>query len=169
MQFYTKNMVKIDSLIKEGKLSKISELELERYVNFFIHSYQDNLRHCQAVMESFPRWSIISGYYAMHDITKLLLSKKFRLKVELEVHATTIKVLKELIQNKEIQMLIEKGYQEFIFLANDLTEAKKESVKSQYYTGTKYLAREYQHRAKSFLKELVEPYLVKINILLEEQ
>lgn len=161
-------MVKIEILLKEGKLSKISELELERYINFFTHSSQDNLKHCQAVLESFPRWSIISGYYAMHDITKLLLVKKFRLKVELEVHATTIKILKELVQNREIQILIEKGYQEFISLANDLAEAKKERVKSQYYTGTTYLAKEYQRRAHSFLRELVDPYLAKMNVLLEE-
>ncbi|MBI2666239.1 hypothetical protein HYX13_01365 [Candidatus Woesearchaeota archaeon] len=162
-------MVKIEILLKEGKLGKISELELERYINFFSHSYQDNLAHGKAVLETFPRWSIISGYYAMHDITKLLLAKKFRLKVEFEVHATTIKVLKELIENKEIQQLIEKGYQEFISLANDLAEAKKERVKSQYYTGTEYFIKDYQRRAKSFLKELVEPYLLKINALLEEQ
>jgi len=161
-------MVKIDILINEGKLSKISELEQERYINFFTHSYQDNLAHCKVVLESFPRWSIISGYYAMHDITKLLLAKKFRLKVEFEVHATAIKVLNELIQNKEIQKLIEKGYREFISLANDLAEAKKERVKSQYYTGTEYLIKEYQRRAKSFLKELVEPYLSKMGVLLEE-
>ncbi len=162
-------MVKIELLMREGKLSKISEIELERYLNFFTNSSRDNLKHCQAVLDNFPRWSIISGYYAMHDITKLLLAKQFRLKVELEVHATTIKVLKELIKNEEIQQLIERGYQEFISLANDLAEAKKERVKSQYYTGTQYLTQEYQQRANLFLKELVEPYLLKINMLLEEK
>lgn len=160
-------MVKIELLIEEGKLSRINELELERYHNFFSSSYQDNLAHSQEVKEKFPRWSIISGYYAMHDITKLLLAKQFRLKVELEVHATTIKVLGELIKNKEILSLIEKGYREFISLANDLAEAKKERVKSQYYTGTEYMKEEYQKRAKIFLKEVVEPYLNKIKRLLE--
>ena len=88
-------MVKIEKLLQEGKLSRISELELERYTNFFKHSYLDNFHHGQAVLKTFPRWSIISGYYAMHDITKLLLAKQFRLKVELEVHATTI-ILKKI-------------------------------------------------------------------------
>ena len=95
-------MVKIETLLKENKISKINELELNRYVNFFNNSYQDNLNHCKANIESFPRWSIISGYYAMHDITKLLLAKRFRIKIEMEVHATTIKVLSELIRNKEL-------------------------------------------------------------------
>lgn len=103
-------MVKIETLFKEGKIRRISEIELERYTNFFQNSYGDNLEHSKAVLDKFPRWSIISGYYAMHDITKLLLAEKFRIKVELEVHATTIKVLRELVKNKGILNLMEKGY-----------------------------------------------------------
>ena len=122
-------MVKIETLIKEGKISKINELELNRYVNFFENSYQNNLEHSQANLTKFPRWAIISGYYVMHDITKLLLAKKFRIKIEFEVHATTIKVLRELIENKEILNLIEKGYKEFLTLAQDLYEAKKERIR----------------------------------------
>lgn len=160
-------MVKIETLIDEWKISRIKELEIERYVNFFLSSYKDNLEHCKAVIETFPRWSIISGYYAMHDITKLLLAKVFNLKIEFEVHATTIKALRELIKNKEILKLLENGYQEFIYLANDLAEAKKERVKSQYYTGTAFMKEEYKKRAQNFLKEVVKPFILKINKLLE--
>lgn len=91
-------MVKIETLLKEGKITRINELELGRYVNFFENSYSDNLEHSKANLIKFPHWAIISGYYAMHDITKLLLAKKFRIKIEFEVHATTIKVLRELIK-----------------------------------------------------------------------
>lgn len=159
-------MVKIETLIEEGKLSKIRELEVERYVNFFTHSYRDNLDHCRAVLGTFPRWAIISGYYAMHDITKLLLAKQFRLKVDFEVHSTTIKVLSALIKNKQIISLIKKGHKEFIYLANDLAEAKKERVKVQYYTGTEFMRKQYKNRAKEFLTEVVDPYLKKITDLL---
>lgn len=161
-------MVKIEILLEEGKISKIGEFELERYTNFFNRSYQDNFEHCKTNLERFPRWSIISGYYSMHDITKLLLAKQFRLKMELEVHSVTIKVLRELIKNKELLLLIEKGRQEFISLANDLAEAKTERVKTQYYTGSEYLEKEYQKRAKSFLNEVIEPFLLKIKQLLGE-
>ena len=159
-------MVKIDTLILEGKVSKIKDLEIVRYENFFESSYKDNLEHSKFVKTAFPRWSIISGYYAMHDITKLLLAKKFRLKIEIEVHATTIKVLAELVKNREITDLIEKGYKEFIFLANDLSEAKKERVKVQYYTGTEFMKTEYAKRAEEFLKTTVEIYVEKIRGLL---
>lgn len=57
-------------------MSKINEFELDRYINFFTVSYRDDLENCEYVKEKHPRWSIISGYYAMHDITKLFFAKK---------------------------------------------------------------------------------------------
>ena len=161
-------MVSIETLMREGKVNRIKELELERYINFFENSYKDNLEHCKANLATFPRWSIISGYYAMHDITKLLIAKKFRLKIELEVHATTIKVLRQLIKDKEIIELIEKGHKKFISLANDLAEAKKERTKSQYYTGTKFMKEQFQNLSKEFLSAAVNPYIERINKILAE-
>ncbi len=155
--------------MQEGKVRRIGELELDRYLNFFEHSSQDNFNHSQAVMEAFPRWSIISGYYAMHDRTKLFIAKQFRLKIEMEVHSTTIKVLQEVLQDKELLNLMEKGYEEFITMANDLAEAKKERVKSQYYTGTTFMEQEYRKRAQAFLSEIVQPFLAKLNFLLGEK
>ena len=160
-------MAKIEILMKEEKVSKISELELERYINFFENSYMNNLEHSKANLATFPRWAIISGYYAMHDITKLLLAKKFRIKIEFEVHATTIKVLKELIKNREIVNLIEEGYKEFLTLAQDLEEAKKERIKAQYYTGTEFMHEEYLKRATEFYETIVLKYLKKIKERLE--
>lgn len=159
-------MVKIEILMSEGKVSRITELELPRYVNFFENSYKDNMEHSKAVKESFPRWSIISGYYAMHDITKLLLAKKFRLKIELEVHATAIKVLAELIRNRQLLGMLQKGYNEFLFLANDLVAAKNELVKTQYFTGTEYMKEQYKKRAEEFLESLVNMYIGKTRKLL---
>ncbi len=162
-------MVKIEHLIRTGVVSRINELELPRYLNFFGNSHKNNLEHCRAVIKTFPRWSIISGYYAMHDITKLLLAKQYRLKVEFKVHETTIKLLRELIKNKELTRLAEKGYKEFLTLANDLAEAKKDRVKAQYYTGTEYMKQQYEKRAQEFLKETVEPYLHKMQKLTGEK
>ncbi len=160
-------MVKIDTLFAESKISRISELEIERYITFFTSSYLDNLEHSRAVAASFPRWSIISGYYAMHDLTKLLIAKQFRIKIELEVHATTIKVLKELLKNKELDTFMENGYREFVGLANDLVQAKEERTRVQYYTGSDFMKLEYTKKAAEFIKEIVEPYITKINSLLK--
>ncbi len=55
-------MVRLQTLADEGKIEKISDLEIGRYVNFFENSYHDNQNHSKANIETFPRWSIISGY-----------------------------------------------------------------------------------------------------------
>ena len=105
----------------------------------------------------------------MHDITKLLIAKKFRLKIELEVHATTIKVLRMLIKDREVTSLIEKGYKEFISLANDLAEAKRQRTKAQYYTGTEFMREHFQKLSEEFLLETVNPYLERIRKLLGDE
>src|SRR3989338_55433 len=156
-------MVQIEVLMQEGKVSRIKETELQRYIEFFTESYKDNLRHSEANLSLYPRWSIISGYYAMHDISKLLIAKIYRLKIDGEVHATTIKVLKELLKNDEILRLIEEGYEEFQNLAQDLSDAKKDRVKVQYYTGTKFMKEKYKERANEFYEDIVKPYIEKIN------
>lgn len=159
-------MVKINILLMEGKISKIRETELDRYIDFFTESYKDNLEHSKATIETHPRWSIISGYYAMHDISKLLIVKAYRLKMEREVHATTIKVLRELIKDNDVLKLIDEGYEEFKSLAQDLNDAKVDRVKVQYYTGTEFMKKKYKERAKEFYSDTVEKYIEKIKILL---
>src|SRR3989344_1544231 len=152
-------MVKIEDLEKGKKISRINETELDRYIEFFTESYQDNLRHSEDNKEIYPRWTIISGYYAMHDISKLLIAKVYRFKIEKEVHATTIKVLRELLKDKETLKLIEEGYEEFQSLADELNDAKKDRVKVQYYTGTKFMKEKYKKRAFEFYEDIVIPYI----------
>ncbi len=161
-------MVKLEILEQEEKISKIKETELGRYAEFFEESYKDNLKHSESDIKSFPRWSIISGYYAMHDISKLLIAKVYRLKIEKEIHATTIKVLKELIKDEETLRLIENGYEEFQNLAQELNDAKKEIVMVQYYTGTGFLKEKYKLKAENFFVGTVKPYIKRIKILLGE-
>ena len=159
-------MVRIEILQKEGKISRIKETELNRYTEFFAESYKDNLKHSEANLETYPRWSIISGYYAMHDISKLLIAKIYRLKVDREVHAATIKVLRELLKDKETLKFIEEAHEEFQNLADELSDAKKDRVKVQYYTGTEFMKEKYKKRALEFHKNIVKPYIERIKKLL---
>ena len=149
--------------IKNGFASKINENEVPRYTNFFENTYKENLEHCRFNLDKFPRWSIISGYYAMHDITKLFLAINFNIKIDFNVHKTTLAILKEVIKDKDILRLLRAGYKEFIEMANDLSKAKKERTKAQYYTGTKFMKEEYKEKAKEFLNKVVIPYLNKIS------
>jgi hypothetical protein len=158
---------KLRELFLKRKISRISELEIERYINFFQNSYKDDLAHASENVDKFPRWSIISGYYAMHDIAKLFLAKKFRIKILKEVHSTTIKVMKVVSERKDLIKLLEIGYKEFRKLVEELEVAKKERVKVQYYTGTPYLESLYKKRAKEFLENVVKPFIQKMEGLVE--
>ena len=113
-------MNKLDCLLKKKTISRLIEDEKSRYLNFFSKSYRENFEHCKFNLKKFPRWSIISGYYAMHDITKLLLADKFSIKIEFNVHQTTIDVLSECLKDKEIINLLNSAYNEFLKLLNDL-------------------------------------------------
>lgn len=160
-------MVSIEALFQEKKISRISELELARYLNFFKSSSRDNLNHSKENLKKFPRWSIISGYYAMHDLAKLFIAKEFRIKIEKEVHSTTIKVLKTLSKRKDLSRLLEIGYKEFKNLILELEIARKERIKVQYYTGTPYLEKIYLKRAEWFVENIVEKFIFKMTRLIK--
>lgn len=158
----------IEKYLKRGLITRIVETELHRYLNFFDETSKENRTHAESVKDSFPRWSIILGYYAMHDITKLFLAKRFFIKVELKVHKITIEIMKALSADKEILKLLELGYEAFIAMANDLAEAKEERVKAQYYTGSEFMKGKYKEKATQFLSEVVDSYLQKMRVLLTE-
>jgi hypothetical protein len=155
-------MVKTGLLLGENKISRIKETELPRYLDFYNQSYTDNLKHAIENMNHFPRWSIISGYYAMHDISKLFIAKVYRFKIDREVHATTIKVLKELLKDPELLKLIEEGYENYSNMDEDLKDAKKERVKVQYYTGTEFMKHKYAKKAEEFIQDNVKAYIEKM-------
>jgi hypothetical protein len=157
----------LKELFLKRKISRIGELEIERYINFFQNSYKDDLAHANENVDKFPRWSIISGYYAIHDIAKLFIAKKFRIKILKEVHSTTIKVMKIVSERKDLVKLLEIGYKEFKELIEELEVAKRERVKVQYYTGTPYLESLYKKRAKEFLENVVKPFIQKMERLIE--
>ena len=66
---------------------------------------------------------------------------------------------------KETLKLIEEGYEKFKSLANELSDAKKERVKAQYYTGSKFMKKKYKKTAKEFHNDFVTPYIKKIEEL----
>ena len=156
-----------EELLKKGIIVKIVETEIPRYTNFFTNSHKENLEHCKAVITEFPRWSIISGYYAMHDITKLFLAKKFQIKIDSKVHETAIRIMEEITKDKELLNLLKVGYEEFTKMASDLAEAKTQRQKAQYYTGSEFMKEKYKQESRIFLNNTVIPYLNKINSLLK--
>lgn len=155
-------MTKIDYLFKSKRISKILETEKERYVNFFSNSWKENLEHSKDSIKKYPRWSIISGYYAMHDIAKLFLADKFSIKFDKNVHESVIIVLKEIIKDKQISEMLNLGYNELIKMMDDLAIAKSKRTKAQYYTGTKFMKEKYKEEARDFILKTVMPFINKL-------
>jgi hypothetical protein len=158
-------MTLLDNLAESGKISRINELEKERYLRFYTVSYKDDLEHSKFAIEAHPRWSIISGYYAMHDATKLFIARAYGFKIDEDVHSTTIKLLTEILKDESLISLFESGYSEYRKMATELYGAREERRRAQYYTGTSFADDYFRRRARKFHEEIVEPYLDKLEIL----
>lgn len=164
-------MVKnLDAYRNQGTIVDLSTLEKDQYVDFLELTHQDNLKASEFLLIKFPRWSIIAGYYAMHDITKLFLAKKYNLKLSKpEVHAAAIQALREFVKRKDVINLLEKAeeeYDQIILLHLALLQAKDEREKTQYYIDKKLLPVNMQ-KASYFLEKLVKPYLKLIKELMK--
>jgi hypothetical protein len=162
------NVLTIEDLIADDRISRISDYEKPRYINFFNTIYKDDLELSRYVLEKHPRWSIISGYYAMHDITKLFLARNYGFKVnDIDVHGTTISLLSLVLRqsHEDLVSLFESGYEEYKNMAGELYGARNERRKAQYYTGSEFSRDYYLSRARKFYDEKVEPYSEKIIIL----
>jgi len=162
------------------EFNQLPATEKENYLEFHKLSYKDDLKHAEKNVLEFPRWSVISGYYAMHDLTKLFLANKFSIKITSpEIHAKTIRAIEFYIKDdnlkKEILELLDKA-KEIFFNAERLKEkiiplllkkGKQERAKSQYYaedyTNEKKVN---SQKAVYFLDEIVKPYIKIVEGLL---
>ena len=154
--------------------------ERENYLIFHQEAYKEDLSHAEETLLKFPRWSIISGYYAMHDLTKYFLAQKLNIKVSSpDIHAKTIEVLEHFIKDKELReklVLLLKEAKNAYFDIERLKEkvvplmlkqAKKERGKSQYYTEDFTKERTVNaQRATYFLDNFVRPYVKLIEGLM---
>jgi len=166
-------MVKsLDEFKTQGTIKELAPIEAEQYHSFLETTYKDNIAASEFLLLKFPRWSIISGYYAMHDISKLYLAKNFNLKFSKpEVHAAVIQALREFVKRKDILELIKKAEEEFnqiISLHLALLQGKEEREKSQYYISTSIKPKIGLEKASYFLTKLVEPYIKIIEELIKK-
>lgn len=147
--------------------------EKDNYLEFHKNAFDEDLRHAEKNIIQFPRWSIISGYYCMHNITKLFLAAKFNAKITSpEIHAKAILALEHFIKDEAIKKkLIEllKDAKNIYYSAERLKEktlpvllrrGKQERGKAQYYSEdyTKE-AKTNPQKASYFLETIVKPYV----------
>ncbi|HLC85255.1 MAG TPA: hypothetical protein VJH22_05675 [Candidatus Nanoarchaeia archaeon] len=159
----------------------LSPQERQNYLDFHKTAYLDDLKHSEEVVLKFPRWSIISGYYAMHDVTKLFLATKFVIKMSSpDIHEKTILALREKIQDpamkerllkllgdaKEAYFNIERLKEQV--LPQLLRQGKQERGKTQYYTEDYSEAKKItSQKAIYFIDTFVKPYIKIIEGLME--
>jgi hypothetical protein len=157
-------MVKtLEEYRKAGTVRDLAPNEKEAYFGFLSITYKDNLAASEFNMLKHPRWSIIAGYYAMHDASKLFLARKFGLKLTMpNIHAGVIQCLRELVNRKDILEYLEKAegeYKEIISLHLAMQQGKDEREKSQYYISEIITPEISIQKASYFLENLVKPYV----------
>ena len=148
----------------------LPEVEKESWIKFHENAYKDDLKHAEKDLIEFPRWSIISGYYAMHNITKLYLGKIHNVKIVGEqVHSKALKALSKFIQDKKekekVIGLLKKAEISFFnvlqleekTLPLMLRKGKTERGKTQYYS--KDFSDIKSKKSVYFLDNIVKPYI----------
>ncbi|MEM2933273.1 MAG: hypothetical protein QXK80_00520 [Candidatus Pacearchaeota archaeon] len=159
-------------LLKIKAIVKLTDIEREDYLRFFESTYKDNLETAIDNLRKHPRWSIISGYYAMHDLAKLFLAKKYSLKIVDRVHFATIIALSSVLKENEQQIseaiaLLKKAKEIFdeniigikpTELVSYLRKGKSEREKAQYYH-PKIDLKEISEKASYFLDGVVKPFI----------
>lgn len=149
--------------------------EKERWMWFHENSYKESLKLAKEILLKYPRWSVISAYYAMHDITKLYLGKVHDLKVTgKNIHAATIDLLKKFAEESEEKKrairLLEKAKDEFetVFRLDEKTlplllrQGRQERAKAQYYSFEKdgdMFNINFSKNASYFLDKIAEPFI----------
>lgn len=156
-----------------GTIKKVSFIEKKDIKLFLEYTFKDNQYTSKNIINDHPRWSIISGYYAMHDISKLFLLEEYDIQfTKPSVHDAVIKALKKLIQKKDIIHLIEDADKEFKKIQKldyFLSKGKEHREKTQYYTMLSFDEKQIQEIAEEFNANIVEPYIKLIKRLLEEK
>lgn len=151
------------------------------YISFHKNTFEEDLKHAEKNVFEFPRWSIISGYYCMHDLTKLFLAEKFSIKISSpEIHAKTIEALEHFVKEDELRRKLIgllKEAKNIYYSAERLKEktlpvllkrGKQERGKAQYYSEdyTKETKASSQ-KASYFLETIVNPYVGLVKGLME--
>ena len=158
-----------EDFVKEGTISQLAAAEQEDYIKFHLNAYKDDLVVASKLSLISPRWTVIVGYYAMHDITKLYLAEQHGLKLSQRgVHAAAIATLRKVLEDKKTKAraikLLEKAEDIYKIYGQRvqaipiiLSSSKREREKAQYYSSPITLVE--IKKAIDFLEKIVKPYL----------
>lgn len=173
----------LNEFTKIGYVKQLNDIEVVSYKEFHDFLYKEDLEVSNFLKEKYPRWSIVSGYYSMLNITKYFLALYFvKIKGHKAVRLVLEKILKEHKQElknikdpKKLEKLKEwlekaeefteevvgnKNIEELSFI---LKEAYKKRENMQYYASrfSKDFLEESALKKQSieFLNNIVNPYI----------
>lgn len=147
--------------------------EKENYLAFHRTAFEEDLKHAEKNILDFPRWSIISGYYCMHNLTKLFIAERFNTKISSpEIHTKAIEALEHFIRDdglKATLLVLLKEAKDIYYSAERLKEktlpvllkrGKQERGKAQYYSEDyTEKSKVNSQKAAYFLDKIVNPYV----------
>ncbi|PIN70725.1 hypothetical protein COV93_00305 [Candidatus Woesearchaeota archaeon CG11_big_fil_rev_8_21_14_0_20_43_8] len=151
---------------------KLTTEERERWIKFHHEAYKEDIEISEKLLLDSPRWSVISAYYAMHDISKLYLGKIHNLKISGDkVHAKTLFFISKYVKlnSKKIIPLLEEAKKEYDAIASSniwiisrlLSKGRDERTKTQYYNAAKTDRSKIEHlqTAQYFIDNFMKPYM----------
>jgi len=168
-----------ESYVKTGIITQLSKVEKRKYENYHKANFEEDQKICFQLTKQSPKWSIIAGYYAMHNITKLFLTG-FDIKIsDKSSHTATFLALKKVIQDDKIKSkaidLLKKAQETYEILnspfkekilAHILSKSMEERKKAQYYSeDTKQIQ---IINAMSFQEDILKPYTKIIEGLIKD-
>ncbi|MBU0535803.1 MAG: hypothetical protein KKE20_02475 [Nanoarchaeota archaeon] len=152
----------------------LGEKEREEWIYFHENAYREDLKLAEKLVIESPRWSIVTGYYAMHDLTKLYLGKIKGWKIAGEfIHSKAIESLSEALKEEPKKEMIlnlikeaEKEIDEALRIHETtvvrlLRAGKSERGKAQYYSDKKedMFNINFSKKASYFIEKIVKPYI----------
>jgi len=169
--------MEFDEFVREGTIKQLSAAEKKDYISFHSNAYKEDIKVAEKLSLISPRWTIVAGYYAMHDITKLYLAEQHNLKLSQRgVHAAAIVALRKVLEDKKVKAiaikLLEKAENIYEIYGSRaqaipviLSRSKREREKAQYYSATATAVE--LKKAMDFLEKIVRPYLDLFEKLIE--
>src|SRR3989344_2528952 len=159
-----------ESYVNEVRITLLPKAEMHKYEGYHRENYQEDQRISKFLTQQSPKWAIIAGYYAMHNLTKLFLAK-CNLKIgDRAAHTATIIALRKHIQDEKMReqvlTLLHKAQEAYDVLNSPLKEkilavmlssSLEERNKAQYYSEDfkKVMLR----HAMYFQENIILPYI----------
>ncbi len=151
-------------------MAYLAHYDREAYLLFHRIAYKDDLATSQELLSRRPRWSIITGYYAMHNLAKLYLGAEHGIKITGEhVHESVVKELdKALLHTSERKRLLDllttadvafKGLQQPREVAELLERGRRGRSAANYYLREGSTAIVQADQAKQFQDRVVKVFV----------